>query len=155
MISILTALLLVSMVAATDTTLTDDSITMGYEDERTVQFCMYHKGQPVDIEIIINPVCKELDNVLGCSDGDLINPSGFSVTTNDLTTGSDGCANITIMTSLSEEEAGIFAYTVNGYNGLSVVGAETGSVSVPEFGVLAAFGVLGLAGLFVFNKRKD
>jgi hypothetical protein len=72
---------------------------------------------------------------------------------NEPTTGADGCVDLTITTNV-EPNAGTFVYTVNGYNGMINVGMETGSVAVPEFGVLAAIGVLGLAGLFIFNRRN-
>jgi hypothetical protein len=150
---VMAMVLLVSVVAATETTLDDDYISMDYQDVRTVVYCISENENPVDIAVVVNPICKELDGVIGCSAGDLMNPAGFTVVPNEPTTGADGCVELTVTTDLDEETAGTFVYTVNGYNGLTYVGAETGTVEVPEFGVLAAIGVLGLAGLFIYNKR--
>lgn len=150
----LVAVLMIGMVSATTTTLDSDYITMDYSDVRTVTYCISNQNAPVDIAVVVDPVCKELDNVLGCSAGDEMNPTGFSVVPNEATTGADGCVDLTITTSLDEQNAGTFVYTVNGDNGLTYVGAETGSVAVPEFGVVAALAVLGIAGLFIFKRRE-
>ncbi len=151
LIAILATLVLVGAVAATDTTLDDDYLEMQYNSIATVTYCIFEQGNPVDIAVTVDPICKELDGVFGCSAGDTYNPAGFSVVPNDATTGADGCVDLTITT---QNEDGLFVYTVNGDNGQTYVGAETGSVFVPEFGIVAALAVLGLAGLFIYRKRQ-
>jgi len=155
LIAIMMIVLLVGVVSATTTTLNDDSITMDYSDVRVVTYCISSGENPVDIAVVVDPVCKELDNVLGCSLGDEMNPVGFSVVPNEETTGADGCVDLTITTSLNPDNAGVFVYTVNGDNGMTYVGAETGTVAVPEFGVIASLAILGLAGLFIFKRREE
>jgi hypothetical protein len=149
------ALLLVSVVSATETTLSDDELTMDYTDVQVVTFCIENaQGVPQDVDVVVNPVCKDLNALLGCQPADVMNPVGFAVVPNELTTGADGCADLTLTTTLGEGEEGLFYYTVNGQIGGTTVGSETGSVLVPEFGVVAAIGVLAAAGLFIYNKRK-
>ncbi|MFH0875876.1 MAG: hypothetical protein V1859_08105 [archaeon] len=153
----LIALLVVALssVFATQTTLDDDSITMAYEDTAVVTYCIEEEGTPVNIAVVVSPVCRELDNVLGCSAGDTMNPTGFSVVPNEPTTGADGCVELTITTTLNENQAGVYVYTVNGDNGTSYVGAETGKVYVPEFTVIGSLAVLGIAGYIAARKRKN
>ena len=152
-IYILMLLVLVVGVSATTTTLTDDSLTMDYHDQVINQFCISQSGVPLQTQIVIDPVCKDLNGLLGCQADDEINPVGFSVLTTQIVTDENGCANITVQTNLAPEDAGVFYYTVNGVVGDAKIGSETGTVLVPEFGVLGAAAVLGLVGLYIYKKR--
>lgn len=149
------ALMIVSVASATETVLNGDYISMETTDTEVVEYCIYEQGAPVDIEVVIDPICQELDNVLGCSGGDVWYPTDFSVTPVEPTTGPDGCVDLVLETTLGEEEVGTFVYTVNGYNGYTYVGAETGTVYVPEFTTVAAIAMVALLGIFVYRKRQN
>ena len=139
-------------VSATTTTLSSDSLTMGYTDVQVVQACFsgYHGNT---VSVVINPICKDVDGVFGCQAGDTLNPSGFSVVPGAASVADGGCTNLTITTTLTPSNAGTFYYTVNGEVGQAVLGSETGQVFVPEFGVAAAGLVLVGAGLFISKRR--
>lgn len=151
------ALLTVGMVSATETTLVEDSIAMDYEDVQEVEFCIKdQQDNPMDVDVVVEPIWQELTGDSSFSVGDIENPTGFSVVPNEPTTGADGCVMLTLTTDLSEEEAGIFYYVVNGYESgaISAAGSETGTVYVPEFGVIAgALALVGI-GLFIYRKRN-
>jgi hypothetical protein len=155
------ALMILAIVAlasaiATDTTLTPDSMSMDYNDVQTVEFCMIDSlGTPMDVTLLVDPICRDVDSLLGCSGADVLNPAGFAVVPVTPTTGIDGCANLTITTNLAANEGGLFFYTVNGQIAGTTVGTETGRVFVPEMGVLGAAIVLAGVGLFVARKRKE
>lgn len=148
------ALLLVSVaVSATETTLSEDDLTMELVDSETVEFCLYEGGVPQDVTVVIDPVCRDLNEFIGCNAGDEYDPAGFTAVPVDGTTGPDGCVDIVLTTMLDPEDAGKFYYTVNGQVGGTTVGSETGTVQVPEFGIIAAALVLGLAGFYIYKKR--
>ncbi len=148
-------MLLVTAVSATNGVLDQETVTMDYQDVRVVSYCIYEDGNPVtNFPVTIDPVCRELDNVLGCSAGDEFNPAGFSAVPAAPTTGADGCVDIILTTDLDQNKGGTFIYNANGDNGYGYVASETGTVLVPEFGVLAASLVLLGAGLFIYKRRN-
>ena len=154
LISMMLILSVVGVVSATNGILDEETVTMGYQDVRTVQYCLFEQGVPQDVTVVVDPICRDLNTLIGCNSGDEYNPDGFSVVPSEPTTGPDGCVDIVITTDLEQGEEGLFYYTVNGQVGDSYVGAETGNVFVPEFTVLASLGVLGLAGLYIAKKRR-
>ena len=146
------ALLLVGVVSASNGVLQDEYVTMGYNDTYVNTYCLFDNNAPVaNFEVQIDVVWQELDNVLGYSLGDVANPAGFSVTLLNTHTDVNGCVDLLLETT---EENGLFGYTVGGWNGLTLVGPEDGYAFVPEFGVIAALGILGAAGFFISRKRK-
>ncbi len=147
-------IMLVGAVSATDTTLSEDDLTMDYNDVRTVEFCINESDVPLDVSVVVDPICKDLNSLVGCNSGDTYNPTGFSVVPNEATTGADGCVDLTLTTSLSQGQEGLFYYTVNGQVGGSTVGSESGRVFVPEFGIIATLGILSIIGIFVVRKRN-
>ncbi len=155
LVSMMLVLSVIGVVSATNGVLDDEQVTMGYHDVRTVTYCIYENGNPVvGFPVVVDPVCKELDNVLGCSAGDEFNPAGFTAVPASSVTGADGCVDIVLTTNLPQNDGGIFVYNVNGDNGQTYVASETGTVYVPEFSVVAAGLALLGAGLFVFRKRN-
>ena len=158
---ILTLVLMVAMLSvsafATTTTLSPDSINMDYTDVKVVTFCINSSKThlPMDVAVDVSPQCKDVNGLEGCQGADTANPPGFSVVPNDANTGADGCVDLTITTSLSPGQEGLFYYTVNGKVGDAVVGSETGLVFVPEFGVVAAGLALAGAGVYIARKRKQ
>jgi hypothetical protein len=152
----LLAIVMVANAIATDTTLTPDSITMGYDDVQIVEFCMIDSlGAPMDVTVVVDPICRDVDSLLGCSGADEADPVGFTVVHVDPTTGIDGCVDLTVTTDLAVDEGGLFYYTVNGQIAGTTVGTETGRVFVPEMGIVASAIVLAGAGLFIARKRKE
>lgn len=152
-VALIMMLALVGAATATTTSLSEDDVTMNYTDTHVVEFCLSDGGVPQDVSVVVNPVCKDVNDVIGCNPGDEFNPAGFSVTPVEATTGADGCVDIVLATNLAQGQEGKFYYTVNGQVGGSTIGSETGQVFVPEFGVLGAAAVLGLVGLYIYKKR--
>lgn len=150
-IYILMLLALVVGVTATTTTLSDDNIKMDYYDTVNVEFCMANNDGPLDVNVVVDPVCRELNGLYGCQEDDDLNHTGFTVLPAELTTGEDGCVELVLTTDL--EYDGQFYYTVNGQIGGTTIGSETGSVLVPEFGIIAALGILTIAGIYIYRKR--
>ena len=150
-----------SSVMATFTTLTPDSINMGYSDAQVAQFCIYSTSVngtpigPLNVNVVLGTVCRDVDSLVGCSAADTLNPAGFTVVPQDATTGADGCVNLNLATALSPGQEGLFYYTVNGQVAGTTVGSETGQVFVPEFGVVAAGTALVGAGAYIARKRKN
>ena len=106
------------------------------------------------VVVTVDPVCQDVDGISGCNGVDDHNPSSFSaVSMGDIqAVNGSGCTMIELTTTADAQ--GLYYYTVNGNVAEAEVASETGSVeTVPEFGVLAAIGVLGLAGLFVYKRR--
>lgn len=149
------ALMIATAVVATETTLDPSPTTMGYVDEKIATYCLFDGGVPQDVLVVVDPVCRDLNNLLGCSPGDEYNPTGFSVIPLETTTGADGCVELNITSNLDEGNAGVFWYTVNGEVAPGYyVGAETGKVFIPEFTTIGAGLVLLGAGLYSYRKRK-
>ena len=153
LMALIVMLALVGAVSATETSLSEDDVTMNYVDSHVVEFCLFDGGVPQDVAVAVDPICKDENAMIGCNPGDVYNPTGFTAVPVESTTGPDGCVDVVLTTSLAPGEEGTFYYTVNGQVGGSTVGSETGQVYVPEFGVLGAAAVLGLVGLFIYKKR--
>jgi len=145
-----------SAFASTTETTLEAPETMGFDDSEVGEFCIEDgSGNPLDVDVLVDPICKDLNGFLGCNSGDEFDPAGFSVTPQYLTTGEDGCVLLDLVTDLSEDDGGLFYYTVNGQVEGTTVGSETGSVLVPEFGIVAAGAALVGAGAYIARKRKN
>jgi len=157
-LSIFFALFLVAAVSATTTTLSDGELTMEFVDVETVEFCISDAGGPMDVDVVISPVCKDLNGIFGCQLGlDDFAQTVFTAVPVEPTTGEDGCVDVTLTTNIIDGgDSGKFYYTVNGMIGDATVGSETGGVTtdVPELGVVAAGLTLLGAGLFIWKKRQ-
>lgn len=155
-IVMIAALMLVSAVSATTTTLSESEIAMAYYDVRDVEFCLSGANGQQNIDVVIDPVCRDLDNNYGCAAGDDYDIGDlFSVTPSQSTMNDGDCIMLTLETTIEDEaDGGKFFYTVNGQVGGTTIGSETGTVLVPEFGVVAALVALAGAGLFVYKRRN-
>lgn len=150
--------LLVSSVSATWTTLTGVPESMGFVDSVTAEFCIYDNSNqvnPMDVDVVIDPICKDVDGIYGCGAGDMFDPVGFTVVPTELTTGADGCVDVVLSTNLDENSVGEFYFTVNGQLSETTIGSETDNVLIPEFGIIASVGLLGAAGFYIARRRKD
>jgi hypothetical protein len=134
---------------------------MGETETKIVQYCIdkvYYnpdtqeeKREPFSgMDVVLGDVCLDMNELFGCQGADDLFPGAFTVTVLEPVTGDDGCADIELKT---EEASGLYYFKLNGDLGGSVVTGETGSVLVPEFGVLGAVGILAVAGLFISKKR--
>ncbi len=157
LISLVAILLaLTGVVSATTTTLIPSDITMDVNDAKTVEFCIYTDAgmtQPMDVNVNITNICRDVDGSYGCSGPDIMDPVGFSVVPVDVNTGADGCDDIDLTTTAAE--TGLYYYTVNGVTVAgATIGSETGTVLIPEFTTLGAGLVLFGAGLYMYRKRS-
>ena len=146
---------LTGLVSATTTTLTPSDITMDVNDAETTVFCIYSNANmtlPMNVNVAVGNVCRDIDGLVGCSGADIASPLGFSVVPVDATTGADGCDNIDLTTVSAS--TGLYYYTINGVVAGTTIGSETGSVLVPEFTTLGAALVLAGAGLFIYRKQR-
>jgi len=146
---------LTGLVSATTTEVTPNGITMDINDAKTTVFCIYQdtaKTIPMDVNVVVGNVCRDVDGLFGCSAADIALPAGFSVLPADATTGVDGCDNINLKTV--NANTGLYYYTIDGQVAGTTIGSDTGSVLVPEFTTIGAFMVLVGAGLFIYKKRK-
>lgn len=151
-------MLLVSLKAAfaVGDDLSEQTIGMNMTDSAVVQYCMNGvKPAYGYARIVVSPICKDVDGQSGCQVGDILNQNEFTVTplqqTMQIIDG-QGCVDLVLHTSNAD---GKYYYTVNGKVGCAKVSSETGTAYViPEFGVLGALAVLGMAGVFVVRKRK-
>lgn len=153
LVALIMMLALVGAATATTTSLSEDAVSMDYTDTHVVEFCLFEGGVPQDVSVVIDPICKDVNDMIGCNPGDEFDPAGFTATPVEATTGADGCVDVVLATNLAQGQEGKFYYTVNGQVGESTIGSETGQVFVPEFGVLGAAAVLGLVGLYIYKKR--
>ena len=155
---VLMVAMLATSVMATETTLTPDVLTMDLVDSKTVTYCISEEGIPQDVGVQVTAMCQELNNQVGCTAGDDngVDEAGkFDVVPNELTTGADGCVDLTVTTNLLSGEEGKFRYAVDGKVGETLIGAaENGLVYVPEFGVVAAGLALAGAGVYIAKRRK-
>lgn len=148
------SLLLVGVVSASTTTLSDTSLSMAYEDVREVEFCLSGTGAGV-IDVVVTNVCKDQNGLYGCQAADDFDVEDlFTVVPNQPTMADGECIMVTLTTTIEDETmAGQFYYTINGAIGEAFIGSETGTVLVPEFGVVAGLAVLAGAGLFLYKRR--
>ena len=154
---VMMAMLVVSVVSASDSTLSDNSISMAYNDTAYVDYCIDNVNGQQNINVTIDSVCRDADGIYGCSVADDSATGLFDVQVIGPQVINEGeCTTLMLTTTINNEaDGGNFYYTVNGrVGGVALGSGETGLVQVPEFGVLAALGVLGLAGLFIYRKRK-
>jgi len=151
-LGIAVALMMLSIVSATDGELSEEYVTMSYNQTYSVEYCLTNNGNPVtNFPVVIDVVWQELDSILGYSAGDVMDPTGFDATLMANMTDANGCVDVQLDTY---GESGLYGYSVNGYNGQSYVGNEIGHVYVPEFGIVAALGVLAIAGIFIARRRN-
>ncbi len=152
----LMAILLVSSAFATITTLSEGSVSMAYVDVVEVEFTLSDANGQQNIEVVIDPVCKDVDGNYGCGPTDDYAIAGlFSVTPNQTMMNDGDMVTLTLETTIvNEAEAGTFYYTVNGVVAQTTIGSETGTVEVPEFATALGALVLAGAGLFIYKKRK-
>jgi len=149
------ALLALSVVSATTTTLSDAEVGMDYYDVQVVEFCLNNAGGQQNIAVVVDPICKDVDGNYGCQPADASAAGLFSVTPSASTMDDGDCVNLTLQTTIADpEDAGKFFYTVNGQVGETTIGSETGTVFVPEFGIIAALGILTIAGVYIYKKRN-
>lgn len=139
---------------ANKTILSPENMSMGFIDEKNTEFCITDKDNAVDAEILIDNMCKDLNGIPGCSNGDLPFPAEFAAMPAENRTGADGCANIRIKTNAKNNETGIYYYSANGFLAKVKVGPETDYASVPEMGFPALLAILMVAGLFVAGRRR-
>lgn len=155
---IITMMLLVSigMALAAGDNLSPLDTTMGQGEIKYVDYCVYDMTPATGtLEITVEPVCEDYDGYSGCSMADDLATTEFSAMaiSNISVIDGGGCTDIKLTTS--PNASGLYYYTVNGQNGgVNVLVSETGSVLVPEFGILASLGILAAAGIFVYKKRK-
>ncbi|MBU0757154.1 MAG: hypothetical protein KKF44_03760 [Nanoarchaeota archaeon] len=158
---VLMAISLVASVLGAGDDLSPKEITMDYTDVQYVDYCindMLPAAGVVPIEVLA--VCKDTNGVSGCQAADIADPTGFDVAVlGDITTvAGAGCTAVMLTTDLAPEEAGLFYYTIGDgieETDMGAVVRETGSVFIPEFGILASLAILGVAGAFVLKRRKD
>ena len=152
---IMFVLMSIGMVSAVGDTLDPLDITMAQNETRYVEYCV-NGIVPANgtVTIIVDPVCEDQDGISGCSASDDATQTEFTATpvSNITTVNGAGCTDIELKTSATAN--GLFYYTVNGQKGEAQVTSETGSVFVPEFGILATLAVLGLAGVYISRKRE-
>ena len=155
MILVMMAFMVVSIVSASDSYISEDELSMAYNDVRVVEYCISNAGGQQNIDVVITETCKDVNSVYGCQPGDASAAGLFAVSANPTVMNDGECVDITLTTTVADPaDGGQFYYTINGQVGNANIGTEeTGSVLVPEMGVLAAMGVLGAAGLFLYRKR--
>ena len=149
------SVLMVGSALATTTTLNEADIAMDYVDTVDVVFTLSDANGQQNINVVVDPICKDVDGSIGCGPADDYAVAGlFSVTPNQTTMNDGDAVTLTLQTTISDpEDAGTFYYTVNGVVAGTTVGSETGSVEVPEFAVLGSLLVLAGAGLYIYKKR--
>ena len=136
--------------------LTPKDITMAEDQVIYVDYCVDNiTPAETTVGVVVDPVCEDFNGISGCQVGedDLASTEFFASSTGDINTvGGAGCTEIMLETVNAQ---GKFYYTVNGQQKGATVVSETGSVYVPEFGVLGAVAVLGGAAAFMAKKRKE
>lgn len=155
-IMIMMALTLVGSALAAGDNLSPLDTTMAQDDVQYVDYCVFDASAPNnELIVFVNGVCEDYDGYSGCSVADDSATTEFSAVAVDNITLVNGAGCTDIMLTTSANASGLFYYTVNGDNGgVNVLVSETGSVLVPEFGVLASLGILAAAGIFIYRKRK-
>ena len=147
-------LMMVTSAYAVTDDLTDPDIKMGPSDTRVVQYKI-EGFTPPDylLDIIVGPLCLDMNGESGCQTEDIYDPPGFSVTPSvDKLALIDGKGTVDLIIQTTDAN-GRYYYTVNG-DVEGAVTSDTGSVEViPEFGVLASVMLIGLIGLFVWKRR--
>jgi len=151
---VLLFLLFATVAYAVTDDLSDPEIKMGPIDVKVVQYTIEGFTPPdYTLDIIVGPLCLDQDGQSGCQAGDFYDPPGFNVTpsVDQLTlVGGAGTVDLTIETV---DANGIYYYTVNG-DVEGTVTSDTGSIEViPEFGIIASIGLLGLIGIYIWKRR--
>lgn len=149
-------LMLVTSVLAQGDDLDPKSLTMAKTDVRVATYCV-DSVEPADavLDIVIDPICRDTNAMSGCQPVDTFDPTDFSVTPASPTlqlVGGAGCIDLVLETDNAE---GLYYYTVNGDLSSANITSETGKVFVPEFGIVASVGLLGLAGVYIARRRKS
>ena len=150
--------LMASSVLATNLVLTPEVTTMDTTDSQDITACVTEGGDPLDVDLVVETYCLDVDNDGGCFTAADLDPtelgSTFTAVATDTPTGADGCGTIHLATSGAA--TGKYRYKVNGQNiGTSNVRAsETGLVLIPEFTTIGAGLVLAGAGAYMYRKRS-
>lgn len=166
-ILVVVALMAVSLAGAT-ATISKTELTMGYNDEETVEFCISGLGGRQGVDVIVDQTCKDLDSRFGCQDTDNLDVDHlFTISINQSKVNDGECVALTLTANiLNEEDAGKFYYAVNGVLGSVTIGSETESEAnnnnmslvipeIPEFGGITATLVLfGAVGVYLFKRRN-
>lgn len=130
-------------------------VNMQKTDVTTTTYCVENiRPANAIMQIVVDPICRDVNSITGCQAGDQMNPSEFSVTplVQDLQlVNGAGCVQLTLTTTDAE---GTFYYTVNGEIGQAKITSETGSVDIPEFGIIGAALILAVAGMFIARRRQ-
>lgn len=155
MLFVMMALMAIGVASASNSYISDEDLTMAYYDTVVVDYCITGTGESA-IDVVVTATCRDANNVYGCQPADDSAAGLFTVVANPTVIADGGCSELTLTTTIADPaDGGMFYYTVNGQVGGANIGTEeTGRVFVPEFGILAAVGVLGLAGLFVYKRRN-
>lgn len=145
------AIIAITTVSATDLSIEDDMILMDPSETTENTICVTQGGQPMDIRTVITKTCKDVDGQVGCQAEDTLTDD--LLLSIDMRTGIDGCSEMIITTT--SQANGTYYYHVGGVSGGVVITSETGriDVNVPEFGVVAALGLLIGCGIFIKKKR--
>lgn len=145
---------MVSSALATDLDITPDLVSMSTTDVKVVDACISKSGGDplVGADLVVETYCMDLNSNEVCDGADISLPAGFSAVVTSTPTDASGCGEITLTTSAATP--GQYAYKVNGEDGGVIVASEHGLVLVPEFGIIAALGMLTIAGMFVARNRK-
>jgi hypothetical protein len=163
---VVVALMAVSLAGAT-ATLSKTELTMGYNDEETVEFCISGLGGRQGVDVIVDQTCKDLDSRFGCQATDDFNADHlFTVSINQSKVNDGECVAVTLTANiLNEEDAGRFYYAVNGVLGSATIGSETGSDArnnmsfavpeIPEFGgITATLALFAAIGVYFYKRRS-
>jgi hypothetical protein len=143
---------------AIDSQIIPGVVNMEVTDTQVVDYCIEYVNEeggrrPAEgISVAVQQVCLDQNDIFGCQGTDTFWPAEFSVTVLDSVTDADGCSRLQLDTV--DAYGGLFFYTVNGEIGGGEVTRETGAVYIPEFGIIGALAVLGLAGVFIARRRN-
>lgn len=146
----LAAILMTSFVAATNSQIVPESITVAPSDVKVTEFCVQQNGEALPgVAVTVFAVCRDTNSLVGCQPDDAYAGFELSVIPLDAVTDADGCATIQLV---STHAHGSYYYSVMGQVGEAIVTVETGSADVPEMSTVGAAVALTLGGLLVWRK---
>jgi hypothetical protein len=151
------ALMVVGVASASNSYLSEDDLAMAYYDTAVVDYCIDDVNGQTGITVVLEGICRDTNDVYGCQPSEDASADGlFTVVANPTVIDDGQCTQLTLTTTIDNPaDGGVFYYTVDGEVGGATIGTEeTGRVFVPEFGILAAVGVLTAAGIFINRRRK-
>jgi len=147
------ALLLITSVAATNSYFIDDHVNLTQGSSYLTEYCVTEDDEPLAIDTQVSKSCYDLNGKPGCQTFDK-SSAGVLVTV-DKNTGSDGCSDV-LITATEGATEGKYYYFIDGQMGEATITGETLLVNVaavPEFGMIAAAGVLVAVGMVIKRKR--